>query len=171
MPIQEQAMKTDIAARNQEIVELYRAGTTSRALSTRFGISYSRVRIIIREIQEADDRRKKSLEMVQRLKASNDFNTQWNATDLIEMLLLHKRFRNALFAYIRNHNITTLSLDDMLELISPKKRPLREFEYAPLTSINSIGKYGLRDYIKALSDLDLGEVFRKELQERVGMLR
>jgi hypothetical protein len=162
---------TDTTQRNQEILTLYRAGTTSRALSTRFGISYGRVTMIVRALQEVERRKQKSLEMAQTLKACNDLNRQWKATDLIEMLMLHKRFQKLILAHFQSENRATISLNDILELISPMKRQLREFEYAPLTSIKHIGKKGLRFYIMALSSLDLGEVFHKELRVRVGMLR
>jgi hypothetical protein len=123
---------------------------------------------IVRDLEAEEALQQWTFRFLEELRQADDLDRKWPGTQLLDALV-RSRVHTALVKHFGNP-IRGISLRDLMDLaVSETAADRGEFP-SPLFRVRNIGKYGVRDVIRALTESDFGERCNAEWQRRLSIL-
>ena len=162
----------DYEKRNLEIVKVREEGKTLRQVSSKFGLSFERIRQIIFCYELGKEIEERSAKIKKRFRSVDDIERKWPKEMVVEGLLFPKMVIWRLKRYFERHDIDEISLKGLMDfLIQDKMRRSTDlFEVVPAFKENHFGRKTVYAMIKHLSVQDLGDSFNSEWEKRLESL-
>lgn len=175
------------------MLELIGSGTTIKNVATKFRISQTRVGQIIATGQRLAERQVRRDNLREEMRLADDLDRQWDLNDLLCAMNFPTRvdtalrvtkgyftgFKGDLRARISldkqgvSGDVPKMSLRELMDLLLNDVPSYSDIELTRcrLLMLHSVGKYGLRDTISAISSFNLGEKCNQEWGRRMEGLR
>jgi len=158
--------------RGSRILEMRKDGASYRKIGNNFGISKARVRQILLQHKQDNDRRQRSEEIRRLFSSSNDIEEKWPKDVIVDGLLLQGRPRWSLQRHLDYRYVTEASLKDVMDFLIAdyEKLPTDPREAMPAYRQKNVGRKTYSSLVHHLSEQDLGEAFNTEWARRLEKL-
>ena len=160
---------SNLKTRNLKIIQARNKGATYQEIAGLFGLSRERVRQIVVQSETEKEQRLRSKKILETIKVTDDINKKFKTNFLVDGLHLPKKTTSALDKYFERHNITQLSLLDLMNLLIAEKE-LHETDLwmnVPALKEKWVGRKAYASLIEYLSKYDLGHNFNTEWEKRL----
>jgi hypothetical protein len=144
----------NLPERNQQIFQMALAGVSHRKLALAFGLSKSRIRLVISAIRRENALAKRRRSIADEIRQVDDLDRLWEVADLVDVLGALRAAQNALLRHFASLNQEQISLRQMMDLAIPETADSDGCN-SPLSRISFIGKKGYWSIINGVSEITL----------------
>jgi len=162
----------NIKYRNTEIIRLREQGITYQEIADSFDICRSRVGQIVNKYEVEERCRQQAEKYRELFKSADDIEKKFQKDVIIEGLLFERRAAISIKRYFDSQDISEISIKDVMNFLTSdfKKLPAEPWEAMPAYKQKHIGVKTYSSLVHHLSELDLGEAFNTEWQNRLEKL-
>lgn len=159
--------------RDQQIVKMRRDGATYRQIACNYGLSAERIRQITSRYEDCEERTRDLQHLSVEMRAPGGLTRRWPSSYLISALGFSRRAAGILIRHFDSEAVETLSLIELLDFILPKEYPANcpTIENIPAFRVRNLAIILHASLVNRLCELEFGEIFRTEINERKAELQ
>lgn len=143
---------TDIQKRNEQILKLLKAGASRRDLARGFDLSVASIAAIQKASKTEALFSLLRARILDELRKADGPEKLWPTADLIHALAFRPIFTTRLLQHFENIGKTELSFRELMDLTALSAGP--GYQLPLVLGIRGVGKYGLRDFLKQVREIE-----------------
>ena len=150
--LQNEAAVMQKKERNARIIYLRNQDVSVRDIAKEFDLTKARIYKIISRDKAETEIEKRGEKLIKWIKLSDDMEKKWPLTDLIYGVHLSIRPRNLLIDYFASINIKTISLNELLDFITPRNSYTQSLLYsAPIIKQTRFGRKMYKEVVHQIA--------------------
>jgi hypothetical protein len=163
---------TDLAERNRRILQRKAEGASQRVIAREFGLSPSRIGLVVRADQRERERQGRHARMVDILRQCDDPDRRWRGSHLLDLFVPMTTTRRGLKLHFKARRINAMSLREFMNVLVPDADEFPSDSWAPpIFAVRQVGKKGFGCIIRRLSEVDLGPRCRAPWNQKLDRLK
>ena len=154
--------------RNDDLIQLCRAGNSARDVARQFRITPNRVRQIVNRDARELEATQRASRWAAEIRLADNLDLKWPVVGLLDALAVPTPTRRALELHWAGDALSKsrVSLRELMDLVAAPPPNGREYVSVPVLRVRGVGGYGFRVLLHAIQRLNLHGVCRADWLRR-----